>query len=427
MMNGIYKTARKIALAGSAVFTLLFGVFSLPVLAFGSNWESSNLYQSLGYMQGAQPSYITSSSNKYYSIGATYGQNSSQYPTVGTVGVIAYTMYSFKERNDYPITNVYILSYSLDSGWYLVGSYSGNNISWTNSQQLAMSNTFTGNNQNGAGSLVYYAYKQFGTLVSFVANDNRKYIRDFSLYFPDIPLVYGVSDPKDIIGAISLDADPRTYPWMWSSSSGGIHFGDGQEVDASNSVVYSNVFTVMDLNSDNSISNEEVNYYNVTYDTNYDYSTINNGNDFDLYDFLYYVSLKLDAGENPAGDGSGQGSQNTPAGSISIGDIQQQQQQQQYQTIEENAVNVTITNENGVNQSNSQYFDQVINNNLGTSGSTFEQAIGTISGFTSIARSFAGLASVVLGFLPGWVLALLAVTFSLLFVMIVFRLIHLFL
>ena len=71
--------------------------------------------------------------------------------------------------------------------------------------------------------------------------------------------------------------------------------------------------------------------------------------------------------------------------------------------------------------------NSLINNVVNTgSQNAVNEGINAITGFTSIARSFSGLVSVVLGFLPGWVTTLLALLFVLLFVMIVFRLIHLF-
>jgi hypothetical protein len=91
-------------------------------------------------------------------------------------------------------------------------------------------------------------------------------------------------------------------------------------------------------------------------------------------------------------------------------------------------VNVTVNNDNSLNQENTQWLNSIINNNVGDPDSVnaFENAIGSINGFTGVARSFASLASAVLSFLPTWVTTLLSFMFAILFVFIIFRLIHLF-
>ena len=77
----------------------------------------------------------------------------------------------------------------------------------------------------------------------------------------------------------------------------------------------------MDSNDDNSITQEEVNYYNYTYNTNYDYSEINEGNNFTELEFLNWVALQIANGNDDPGGGSGSGSgSDAISGGITVGD-----------------------------------------------------------------------------------------------------------
>lgn len=427
MHEFIHKNSKRF-LAGIGALLLSFSSALLPVFAFGSNWMNSGAYKSIGYYQGVTYSNQNAgqSDSKYYrAISVTTGAGSNTYPNVDTVGVVAWSFKSFKDRNTIDYTQLNLLFYSFESGWSAVGQYSNNNLSWSDDRnRVNISLTRTPTGQNGEGTTVYYGNITMRNMFYVGSWNGDYYINLFHKVFPNIPIIYGCASATDIVDVISLDVPISQAPWTMSTSSGGMHFGDGTNLDDSNTAIYSNVYTVMDINQDNSISSEEVNYYNVTYDTNYDYSTINNDTDFDLYDFLYYVALKVTAGENPAGEGSGQGSQNTTTGGITIGDGSFTQTQSQ--SIEQNAVNVTVTNNNELTQENLNEINNIINNENNPNSNTFQEAISNINYFRAIAIAFATLAGVVLGWLPAWVTGLLGLAFSLLAIMIVFRLIHLF-
>ena len=100
--------------------------------------------------------------------------------------------------------------------------------------------------------------------------------------------------------------------------------------------------------------------------------------------------------------------------------------QTQTQTIESDAVNVTVTNNNELTNENLNHINQIINNNPETTENTFQDAIANMNQFRAMAAAFAALAGVVLGWLPSWVTGLIGLSFSILSVMIIFRLIHLF-
>lgn len=244
---------------------------------------------------------------------------------------------------------------------------------------------------------------------------------------PRIFLKYG-QDVKSVLYLFS-SGDFSYIPWNFSTTSGGMHFDNDTDLSPENTSKYSQIFIVMDTNNDNSVTEEEVNFYNYTYHTNYDYSQINEGNNFTELEFLEWISLQIANGDDNPGGGTGSGgSSDNIGGGITVGDGSFTQSQTQTQSIAENAVNVTVNNDNSLNQDNTQWLNSVINNNLGNPDSVnaFENAIGSIGGFTSVAHSFASLASAVLSFLPAWVTTLLSLMFVILFVFIVFRLIHLF-
>lgn len=160
----------------------------------------------------------------------------------------------------------------------------------------------------------------------------------------------------------------------------------------------------------------------------------------------------LPSGNGSASDSGGNaGPSNTPdtggSNNGSSGSMQQTQQQSIAQgaiafsiedgaftatnnnsnTIESDAVNVTVNNNNELSQENMQYINQIINNsNNDSQENPFQEAISNMNQFNAIARAFATLAGVVFGWLPWWVTSLLSLMFTILFVMIIFRLIHLF-
>lgn len=101
----------------------------------------------------------------------------------------------------------------------------------------------------------------------------------------------------------------------------------------------------------------------------------------------------------------------------------------QNQSIESNAVNVTVTNNNELTQENMQELNNIINNYQGNpedDTDPFQEAVQNFKKFNVIALGFKALAGIVLGWLPWWVTAILGGMFSILSVMIVFRLLHLF-
>lgn len=248
----------------------------------------------------------------------------------------------------------------------------------------------------------------------------------YSNKYPFIQLKQGQT-VSSILYLFSVN-DFSYLPWFGTTSDGGTYFPDGTTLNPQNTNTYTQVYNLMDVNHDNSVSVAEVNYYNSTYNTTYDYSVFNDNNDFNQEQFLYWVAVQIaDGVENPGGgngDGSGGGSGVGGVG-IVIGDGSFTQSQTQ--SIAENAVNVTVTNNNELSQENMQYINQIINNSDNESQENpFQEAISNMNQFNAIARAFATLAGVVFGWLPWWVTSLLSLMFTILFVMIIFRLIHLF-
>lgn len=99
------------------------------------------------------------------------------------------------------------------------------------------------------------------------------------------------------------------------------------------------------------------------------------------------------------------------------------------QTIEENAVNVVVNNNNEFSPENYNELNSLINNYNGVSGDDsdpFQQAIGNFKAFSGIASAFSALALIVMGWLPSWVSGLLGIMFSMIAVFTVLRLLHLF-
>lgn len=306
-------------------------------------------------------------------------------------------------NDDIGTLNIY-LDYSMDGiTWYYANQYLFNNNNPAN---------YVGSGIDGTAYNVYYK------------DGGLRYVTGLPSQYPIINLLSG-QNSDTIKQVISYRLESR--PWgMWTSSSGGIHFQNGSSLNAEQRAKYEQIYIVMDISQDNSVTEEEVNTYNSTYNTNYDYSQINGGDTFTELQFLEYIATEIMNGNEDPGGGTGSGGDGTNGAGITIGDGSFTQSQTQ--TIEENAINVTVNNDNSLNQENTQWLNSIINNNVGgeEQQNAFENAIGSISGFTGVARSFATLASVVLGFLPAWVTTLLGVMFAILFVFIVFRLIHLF-
>lgn len=248
-------------------------------------------------------------------------------------------------------------------------------------------------------------------------------------YMPnDCPRVYlNYGQNAQTILSVFSSGDFSYLPWNFSTSSGGMHFSDGNTLNPENTSKYSQIFIVMDQDETNTVTEAELFYYNSTYNTNYDYSEINNGDSFTEMQFLNWVALQIANGNDDPGGGTGSGGgSNVGGGGITIGDNSFTQSQNQ--TIEENAVNVTVNNNNSLSQENVQTLENFIELNLGTEQeNAFAEAVGGISRFIGVGQAFSGLVAAVLGFLPAWTITLMGVLFTIIFVMIVFRLLHVFL
>lgn len=98
----------------------------------------------------------------------------------------------------------------------------------------------------------------------------------------------------------------------------------------------------------------------------------------------------------------------------------QQQQQQQYQTIEENAINVTVNNSVSTTDVNEIW-------QAGGSG-TVQQGLGEAIAYgrDAVGR-FTGLISAALAFAPAWVQSSVALVLAIVPLLLLFRLLHLFL
>lgn len=361
--------------------------------------------------------------NAYYRLRFTY-TNSNSTINIDTPPNDLFIL-AFREYNQstaYPYLIIFRTGYNNNdysnhsmSSCYFYIDRSTDGISWSRYSTVTGSATsFTGTGLTG------YSFH-----VSFKHINPITYLKGL----PNVPTLNLLSGQgySTILQVISYRLTDR--PWgAWSNSSGGLHFPNGTSLTAQERSQYDQIFIVMDINHDNSVSEEEVNYYNVTYNTNYDYSEVNEGNNFTELQFLEYIALLLSQGvENPgggSGEGGGSGSTGGAGAGVYIGEGSFTQSQSQ--TIEENAVNVTVNNNNELSQENMQYLNNVINNNMGTEGNAFQDAISAISGFSAVARSFSGLVTVMFGFLPSWVLTIMGLMFTILFVFIVFRLIHLF-
>lgn len=293
---------------------------------------------------------------------------------------------------------------------------SSDGLIYTNSSNLVLSNTYTYTDTATGDTYSTIRYGR-STSVDFGAGLA-------SVFMPsDVPRITLNSSSTGssldtILACISGDLS-GPYPWFFTGSSGGIHFDDGSSLDASQRSEYSNIFNIMDSSDDDTITESEVNNYNQTYNTNFDYSTINDGPDFDLMTFLMWVANRFMDGDDNPGDvpGGGEGGEGGAGGSSS-------QQQQQQQTIEENAVNVTITH--GVTEDNVEFINDIIN---GTDEHepSFQNAITGMKQFITYGNQFSELVSSYLGFLPQSVTIMYGTLFAVVGVVAVFRLIHLFL
>lgn len=140
-------------------------------------------------------------------------------------------------------------------------------------------------------------------------------------------------------------------------------------------------------------------------------------------EFLHYIAIEINDGDDNPGGGNGSGG--TPDGSGSVV-ITESFHQSQTQTIEENAVNVTVNNNNEVSAENINNIEQLVNNISGDDRNAFDQSVSAVTWASQYTSSFAGLVAGVLGFLPAWVSTLLSLIFGLILLCIVLRLLHMF-
>lgn len=231
----------------------------------------------------------------------------------------------------------------------------------------------------------------------------------------DCPRIH-LQDGQDALTVLALFSSHNwSYvPWSHSTSSGGLHFSDGSTLTPSEREQFNEVFLLMDLDYDGSVTENEVITYNNTYNTNYNFVDINNGVSFDWWAFLNYIANNLD--ESGGGGSAGGGSYTS------------QQQQQQNQVIENGAINVTVDGGGGINSDNVGFLNQIINgwNGVSAGAGVFQSAISNMRGFINIGEEFSALAGSVFGFLPSWVSGLMSLILTLTGVMAIFRLVHVF-
>lgn len=422
-MKSVYKNI--VAIITSVTLSVPF--FAVPVFAFGNNVSDltngwlQNISQTV-YMEKRQGD--TGSFSAGYFRFRVVSDGTTANPTINSsnitgvkVSVIFYRSYG-QTTNDWRCLAFYDDSEYIVSGRvYLCLDRSTDQINWTQVGNILINSKFSYNGSET--NIVYTDSSNFWYM--YAGRDFNKFNNGYAI--PHIQLLQNQSY-STILGTIFLD-EGKPYVWQGTDSNGNLSWPDGTELNAENVSKYEQIFIVMDSNNDNSVTEEEVNYYNYTYNTSYDYSVFNEDNDFNENQFLYWVATQIDSGVDNPGGGTGEGGSGSITGGIYVGDGSFTQSQTQ--SIAENAVNVTVTNNNELTQENMQYINQIINNSDNESQENpFQEAISNMNQFNAIARAFATLAGVVFGWLPWWVTSLLSLMFTILFVMIIFRLIHLF-
>lgn len=281
---------------------------------------------------------------------------------------------------------------------------------------VEISDNYYFNNNNHNDTLSFYkdmiTYYLHGVLDNFVTSDSNHTINNtFNLIQQNryYPFVFGRNN---------TNGDQRTY----DDQNTNIHTINIHPEDVWNTyevnrntnsvtVDFDNYILPNAINNNGTvISDSDLRYQDFTFNTEYEIGNVNN----------YYQS------DNNSGDNGGNGSINNSGVTITVSEGALQQQQQQYQTIEENAVNVTVNNNNNLNQDMVNDIDQIINNTSPEQQNTFQTTVQNIAGFTQIGSAFAQLAGTFLSFLPSWVTTLLSITFAIVFFLIVLRIIHLF-
>lgn len=319
---------------------------------------------------------------------------------------------------------------------------SGNNITeWVGYALLGIGGWFY-QNPIRSGTYFYveiaddYYYGSNNTSLGIAQSTKNNYFyRDMMCYY-----LHGVLDSSStnsnhtINSTFDLIQQNRYYPFVFGSSNNN---GDQRTYDDQNTNIHTinihpeDVWNTYEVNRNTNsvtvdfdnyilpnainnngtvISDSDLRYQDFTFNTEYEIGNVTN----------YYQS------DNNSGDNGGNGSINNSGITITVSEGAIQQQQQQYQTIEENAVNVTVNNNNNLNQDMVNDIDQIINNTSPDQQNTFQTTVQNIAGFTQIGSAFAQLAGTFLSFLPSWVTTLLSITFAIVFFLIVLRIIHLF-
>lgn len=366
--------------------------------------------------------------------------------------------YVYRTYNSSTSTNTYIVFYSpefdnqtalnnwkSEKGGSYINSVSNGNLgsvsvidnSWTNRNY-----TYSDNNGNHTKyyaerqiQYTYYFYCKFGKPYAYFygKSGNSDSIRSAIVCY----LYHGIYGTRNINNDMYTVQIDRIYPFVFGGSNDqgdqrnyddeittvntlNIHPEDSFNTYQINRNVSSNTVDfdtyimpdAVDVNN-TVISNSDLRYQDYTYNTEYEVSNVVN----------YYDNSD---NSNNSGDNGGNGSINNSGVTITVSEGALQQQQQQYQTIEENAVNVTVNNNNNLNQDMVNDIDQIINNTSPDQQNTFQTTVQNIAGFTQIGSAFAQLAGTFLSFLPSWVTTLLSITFAIVFFLIVLRIIHLF-
>lgn len=401
------------------IYSLIFAFsycfyFASPVYAFGNNWMSGPAYKSISYYKGDKAVNGNTSGDRFVAISVVNTNGDS--PGVDKVGVVAFTPYTMSQVYNGALlngSNFGLLFYSFQDNYRFTLNKSSNNLAFTSyGQAKAITNSRTASDGSAVGTTVYY-YSINTLNTNFGVSWNPATIQNFYSVFNRIPVICGVSNANDVLDVISLDIPLAEWPWNFSTSSGGLHFSNGTELTEEDRTLYSDVYSIMNLDNSSTITEDEVNYYNYTYNTNYDYSAVNSGNAFSEFQFLQYVAGVLDNGGNPAGDGNSP----VPDGGGSGGSV----------TVDDSFnPTITVNNNNSLSQESLQYINQIINNNPSEENQeTIEEAISNVKGFTGLVKSFGSLFVDFLDLFPSSIKKLFNMAFSAIPVFIILRLIKL--
>lgn len=243
--------------------------------------------------------------------------------------------------------------------------------------------------------------------------------------------VYGVSDINNYVSSVQLN---RYFPYVFGTQN---QSGDQRSYNPENTSVNTinihpeDVFNTYEVNrntssttvdfdtyvlpdavdiNSNVITNNELRYEDVTYNTEFSVSNVTN-----------YYTGGGEGNDNNTGDNGGNGSVNNAGVNITV----EENAVNMSQTIEENAVNVTVNNNQNVSQDVANNINQIVNS-TNPNGETFQQTIQNLTSFIAVGNTFSQIASAYLSFLPASTVSLIGITFAIVMFMIVLRIIHLF-